>query len=874
MTGQFPKIEGLAPVEEQRKRVEPPAPIPAGPEPPAPRKNSAASRMRKRGVATGGEGRKTTPRDEPRLTGLPFGPARQPEPSSVDRLAGRPERLPEPRIEDLRLPPGTFDDASVDADGTRAAGSAGTATQTMERSAGIAPPPPPPPEPPATKPDLPLDLPPPDENDISSALHGLRDKTDLSNCLIPLLKAINWRGHPRHVAESIPHFLDSLDITSFRNIFANLRFESWPIEIAIRKLDLRLMPCLFLPRNGAAMVAIARKGDKIDIYDGGTDTERTIEPGDMRGTAYIFHQLEEEAARQQTQQRSGWFRTVIERFRTLGYQVFGLTLMLNLLALATPLFVMAVYDKVVATGSIETLSYFAIGVGIAIACDLVIRGVRSRVLAFIGARLDNIVGNAVFQRILFLPPAFTERATVGAQVARIKDFENVREFFTGPMALTFFELPFTLIFVIVIAFLAGPLAFVPLIMMAIFLILGFVIQPLIRASVAKAARGGSRRQELMVETLGNMRAVKTSGAETTWLERFRDYSARSSLNSFYTAQYGSLLNTLSSVLMTASGLATIAFGVFRVLGGNMTIGALVASMILVWRVLGPLQIAFVSMTRLTQVKSSITQINGLMNLKAEREPDEAVLPLKRFAGRVSFSRVSLRYSPEADPALVGVTFDVEPGEVVAVVGGNGSGKSTLLKLLAGLYVQQAGSVRIDDQDVRQLDVIELRHAISYVPQLYTFFYGTIAQNLRLTHPTASDEELHWAADQAGVLEDILALEQGSGKWKRSGFEVRIGDSTAAHMPTSLLQRLNLARGYLKRSPIMLFDEPGNGLDYEGDQTFMKKVERLKGNTTVFIVTHRPSHLRLADKIVWMDTGHVRAVGPAEQVKQQLPPGFL
>jgi len=234
----------------------------------------------------------------------------------------------------------------------------------------------------------------------------------------------------------------------------------------------------------------------------------------------------------------------------------------------------------------------------------------------------------------------------------------------------------------------------------------------------------------------------------------------------------------------------------------------------------------------------------------------------------------VRYSPEADPALVGVTFDVEPGEVVAVVGGNGSGKSTLLKLLAGLYVQQAGSVRIDDQDVRQLDVIELRHAISYVPQLYTFFYGTIAQNLRLTHPTASDEELHWAAEQAGVLEDILALEQGSGKWKRTGFEVRIGDSASAHMPTSLLQRLNLARGYLKRSAIMLFDEPGNGLDYEGDQTFMKKVGRLKGNTTVFIVTHRPSHLRLADKIVWMDAGHVRAVGPAEQVKEQLPKGFL
>jgi len=854
MSGQFPRIEGHDGAPKARPGVEHLQPLPAMPEPPTARKESVASRMRKG-------------------AGLPFSTESKTR-SVGDDLARPSERLPEPRIGEVAMPPGTFAEKTP-GDAAEAAEEA-TGPVKAEEGGGTPPEgsPPSPPEPPDETPRPPLDLPPPDENDLDSALHGLRDKTDLSNCLVPLLRALGWRGHPRHVAESIPHFLDSLDITAFRNIMANLSYESWPIEISLGRMDPRLMPCLFLPMNGDAFVAKERNGDVVEIYDGGAEAEKSVSARDIKGTAYVFHHLEEESGRQQMQQRLGWFRMVIERFRTLGYQVLGLTLLLNLLALATPLFVMAVYDKVVATGSIETLGYFAIGVGIAILCDLVIRGVRARVLAFIGARLDNIVGNAVFQRILFLPPAFTERATVGAQVARIKDFENVREFFTGPMALTFFELPFTTIFIIVIATLAGPLAVVPMIMMAIFIILGFVIQPLIRDSVAKAARGGSRRQELLVETVGNMRSVKTSGAESKWLERYREYSAKSSLNSFYTAQYSALLNTLSSVLMTASGLATIAFGVFRVLEGDMTIGALVASMILVWRVLAPLQIAFISMTRITQVRSSISQINGLMNLKAEREPDTTVQPLKRFEGRVSFSRVSLRYSPDADPALVGVSFDVEPGEVVAVVGGNGSGKSTLLKLLAGLYVQQAGSVRVDDQDLRQLDVIELRHAISYVPQVYTFFYGTIAQNLRLTHPTASDEELRWAADQAGVLDDILALEQGSGKWKRTGFDVRIGDSASAHMPTSLLQRLNLARGYLRRAPIILFDEPGNGLDYEGDQTFMKKVERLKGNTTVFIVTHRPSHLRLADKIVWMDTGHVRAVGPAEQVREQLPEGFL
>lgn len=816
----------------------------------------------------------TTPPVSQRPAEEPGGAAGRP-PGKDDRAAAG--GTPPPRIEDLRLPPETAAHArETEAPGRRTP----DAVRPKSRPEALAEAPPGappvlPPTPPGQQPDagLPAEPAPPDEQDMHSALHALRAETDLSNCLIPLLEALGWRGHPRHVAESIPHFIDSIDITSLRNVMANLHYESWPVEIRIDRIDPRLMPCLFLPNEGDAMVVLGLEPETVRVYDGGAQQYTEIPRKRLRGTAYFFNAVEEDTM-QPVQAKVGWFRAVGERFRGLVYQTLGLTLLLNVLALATPLFVMAVYDKVVPTGSMETLGYFAVGVGIAILCDLIIRGIRARIMSFIGARLDNIVGNAVFQRILFLPPTFTERATVGAQVARIKDFENVREFFTGPMALTFFELPFTTIFIIVIAVLGGPVAIVPIVMVILFILLGAVIQPLIRNSVARAARGASRRQELLIETLGRMRTVKHAGADDTWMERFREYSAKATLNSFYTSQYASLMQTISTVLMTASGLATIAFGVFRVLGGHMTIGALVASMILVWRVLAPLQTAFISMTRLAQVRSSIGQINALMNLKPEREPNKLVTPLKRFEGRVSFSRVSIRYSPEADPALVGVSFDVQPGEVVVIVGGNGSGKSTVLKLLMGMYLPQAGSIRIDDQDIRQLDVIELRHAIAYVPQVFEFFYGTIAQNLRLTNPTASDEELRWAVAEAGCLEDVLALEQGSGKWRRTGFDVRIGDSVAGQIPTSLLQRLNLARGYLRRAPVMLFDEPGNGLDFTGDQAFMRKVDRLRGTTTVFIVTHRPSHLKMADKILWLDSGHVRAFGPADEVQGQMPKEFL
>lgn len=704
-------------------------------------------------------------------------------------------------------------------------------------------------------------------------LAGVKHATDLSNCLVPLLEAMHWQGDPRHVAEALPHFLDEIDVTAFRNAMATLQFESRPFETRLDVIDPRLFPCLFLPRDGEAMVLLEWGSETHRVFDGGLCKEVDVERRRTRGLAYVFRPSNREAERAAIQ-RYGWFRSVAERFRGVGYQILLVSLIINLLALATPLFVKAVYDQVIATGSVPTLWYFAAGVGIAIAADWVLRTVRARILSVVGARLGSIVGNGIFHRILYLPPTFTERASIGSQVARLKDFETIREFFTGPLALILIELPFTLIFVAVIAILGGPVALVPIVMVTLFALLGVVVGPLLRAQVASATRATSKKQELVIETLKNIRAIKYAGAETVWHERFRELSAQASLANFRTAQLSSLVQAMSHVLMIGSGIATVVFGVFRVLSGDMTIGALVASMILVWRVLAPLQTAFLSLARANQVRASISQVNSLMQLKPEREANALVQPLRRFGGSVDFDRVSIRYSPDADPALVGVSFRIEPGEVVAVIGGNGSGKSTVLKLLAGIYTPQAGNIRIDGTDIRQIDPVELRHALAYVPQNRQFFYGTIAQNLRLAEPTATDAELRWACKMAGVLENIEALEQGSGKWRQTGFDVRIGDLAAEQMPSGLMQRLNLARGFLKRAPLMLFDEPGSGLNVEGDKALSAAIEEFRGDSTIFLVTHRPSHIKLADKVIWLDRGAMRAFGPTEQILQSLPEGQI
>ena len=706
------------------------------------------------------------------------------------------------------------------------------------------------------------------------SLGGFNAVTDFAACVMPLLRALNWRGDPRHVAEALPHFAETLDLSGLRDVMANLRYTSKPLRCRLDKIDPRLMPCLFVPDDKPAVIAIGTENGIISIFNGETGSYEAL-TGDAswEGIAFFFSKVDPDLMQMQ-QQKKGWFRTIADRFRPLVYQILGITFLLNVLALATPLFIMAVYDKVVATGSLTTLAYFGVGVGIALVCDLVLRTIRTKIMAYVGARMDNLIGNAVFERILFLPPALTERATIGAQVSRIKDFESVRDFFTGPMALVLFELPFVVIFITVIAILGGPVAFVPIIMLVFFVLLGAVVTPLIKGSVAKAAKATSKRQEFLVEALSHMRAVRYTGSEQRWYERYREMSADASYNNFITSQYSALVMTISHVLMVGAGLSTIAFGVFRVLDGEMTTGGLVASMILVWRVLSPLQTGFMTLSRIEQVRASISQLDNLMNIKAERDFYSKVTPLRNIRGRVTFSRVSLRYRTDADPALIGVGFEANPGEVVIVLGGNGAGKSTILKLVNGMYHPQGGNVRIDNMDIRQMDPVELRHTDAYVPQQAEFFYGTVAQNLRLAKPTATDEDLVWAATQAGCLEEIENMKSGDGNWARYGFEARLSDSNIEQLPTSFVQRLNLARAYLKRAPIYLFDEPGNGLDFEGDKAFMETVMKMRGKTTVLIVTHRPSHIKLADKIVWLENGHLRMSGPAEEVKKHLPRNFL
>ncbi|NKB48618.1 MAG: ATP-binding cassette domain-containing protein [Alphaproteobacteria bacterium] len=676
------------------------------------------------------------------------------------------------------------------------------------------------------------------------------NSSDISACLSPLLQALGLAFNEAQIFEALPHFTEDLDIDGFRNTLANLQFESSSVSIQLADLDPRALPVLYVPNNGSAMVVLFFTGDEALVFDGGAQENRRIKTVNIDGDAYFFRHLEQSEISSRANYRD-WFPALVNRFRPILTLGLGLTLLINLISLGIPLFVMAIYDSVLGTESVSMLMHLVAGAILTVGADFTLRRFRTRAVSYFGARIDNLVGNEVFRRMLYMPPVFTERATISSQVARIKDFDGIRDFVTGPQALVLFELPFTFIFLAAITLLAGPVVFIPIFMIVLFGIMFWLLHGRVSRAVAKSARAAAERQEFVVEAMNNLRSLKYTNSTKIWMDRFRASSSKATLAGFETARINAFVSAISHFIMMSAGIATVAFGAFGVVEGSMSVGALIATMILVWRSLGPLQLAFVALPRLAQIRSGTRQIDAMMRLPQERGREDFVPLAPTVVGHIQFSRINFRYAPDSDPVLWNIDFTAKPGEIIALVGNNGCGKSTIVRLLMALHRPQSGGILIDGRDIRQFDAIELRRLIGYVPQTPRFFYGTIAQNLRLTKPAASDEDLRKAARDAYVLDEIEALPEG--------FETRIGDGKNNKLPGSVMQRLNIARCYLKDAPIVILDEPGNALDFDADQAVMETIHGMRGHKTVLLITHRPSHMRLADKLVTIDRGRIHEI---------------
>jgi len=695
--------------------------------------------------------------------------------------------------------------------------------------------------------------------------HKNKHDIELEGGLRVLLRALGWRGTERLIKEALPHFEKLSTLAQFNQVMENLLFSVEKYHESIRKIDERVLPCIFKSDDGEIFILTEMSGSSLKVYDCMRDQHNVLDLEDpkslsLKGTLYTYkaEDLDEKAAAT----KPGWVRSAFLANRGLIYNALFLSFILGLLALTTPLFVMFIYNRVIGAQSPSMLAQFAIGIVLVLIGVWIIQIIRGKQLAIVGSRLDREIGDNIFQRLLYLSPAYTESASVGAQVARLKDFDRLRDFVSGRFFTTLFDTPFLIIALAIIAILGGWLVLVPVVMILLFVLMSALLHNESQRRILDAGKRGSVLQEFLIESVTDIRTIKFLAAEKRWQLRYRKYSAAAAYASMRTMMLVAIHNAAADFLMTASGLAVLAFGALKIINGTLNVGAMLAIMLLIWRVLAPIKSFFNIYPRIQQMGRSLQQIGRLMQIDPESEPTDLVkFEARRFQGRITFNRVSIRYANTYDPALMGVTFDIKPGQWAAIVGRNGCGKSTILKLILGLYQAQGGSVRIDNQDIRQFNPIELRNGISYLPQTPELFYGSIAANMRLAAPTASDEELNLAAEKAGILQQILAMPEG--------FNTYLRDYSTQKLAGSFQQGICLARVFLKQSKILLLDEPANMLDHQADVHLLQYLKRLHGKATIMMVTHRPSHLKLVDKIIVLDAGQLVMAGTPEEVLPKL-----
>lgn len=687
-------------------------------------------------------------------------------------------------------------------------------------------------------------------------------------CLCALVLKLEPQCRVRRILEALPCDPAPMDEASLLNTMAHLGYVGRPADCDMTEIDERLLPGLFIPGSGTPCIVLGRDGDgQLLFYDPLSRLISLAPPSlDKDGRVWFFQPFDEtmQATAKFMRKGSGrtWFRALLGRFDGTFAQVMAAGFILNVIALATPLFIMVVYDRVIAAGTDGPLPMLVLGALITIGFEWRLRVIRSTGLSWIAGRLDNIVGNRIFAHLIGLSPQLIETASVPAQIARIKTFEAVRDFFSGSVFLSLLEAPFVILSIAAMAVIAGPLALVPTVVLVLYVALFALMRRQVAVSIRIAAKASSARQQFTIETFEKLDSIRAQGLDDKWQDKFRHLSGREMMSHFHLGWLGMVSETLAHALTVLAGTATIGFGVHLIWTGAMTTGALVASMILVWRILTPFYALCTMVPRLEQIRNSIAQVNELMDIETEAAEARSFSRLPYLRGAVGFNNVGFRYADDGDDVFSGLSFEARPGDLVVVTGGNGTGKATLCKLILSMYRPHTGTVRIDGFDIRQLDAPDLRRQIAYVPKTPHIFHGTIGDNLRLGNPVASDADIRAALEKADLWDEVAALAHGVDT---------VIDTHGALKPTaSFATRLSLARAYLHPAAILLIgDLPNTLMSGKAGRNLRDHLVRVKGKQTVILCTYRDDFMKLADTIVWLRGPGSPVCGPRDMMRDRI-----
>jgi ATP-binding cassette subfamily C protein LapB len=693
-----------------------------------------------------------------------------------------------------------------------------------------------------------------DVNDI------VKPQTAAEACLAPTLELFGWAGEGRRIREALPHFDRIEDVEALRVVLTFLGYGTTQRSIKQSEIPSEAMPCLFSRTGADVMLIVDREPDgTLLAFDGSSAVWKQITPTNQLGS--VFFVWNQSGKEEPPEEGNSWLFSAVKRFKPAIVAMLGFSFLGNIAALTLPIFVICVYDLGIGTRSTNTVIMLAVGAGIVITTNLALRSIRARTMAYFGARIDSLISMKSFEVILNMPISMIEAAPIGVQVSRLKQFESMRDFFTGTLASSIVDIPFIFIFIIAIAIWGGHLVWIPISLIVVYAALAAITIPMTRKNVREISAAKQRRHLLLQELFSKRRAIRSLSAEHIWIARHQNLAALIARLSHRAHRFNNVQQNLGEMLVSVAGILTLGLGALQVTNGSMTSGALIGTMALIWRVLAPVQSTYLSLPRIEQAIQTFKQIDRLVKIRSERDARIQRSFFRRFKGKISTQRLAFRYAQRQEAVLRNIQLEIKPGEMVAITGPSGVGKTTLLRMLAGLYPPTFGSVMVDDMDLRQIDQAEWRSQIAFLPDTANFFYGTLAQNIRLSRPDASDAEIMRALTEMG-LDTEERLMSG-------GIDKRLTAADIEKFPDALKQRIALARCFIKDAPIFLLDNPAASLDTSSEVHLINKFAALKGRATVLFTTFRPSHMRLADRVIFLKDGQVTLDGSPEKVLERI-----
>ena len=705
---------------------------------------------------------------------------------------------------------------------------------------------------------------------------GRRESVDdLLECLLVLARTHGRPITPEAAVAGLP--LDAgigLTPSLFERAARRAGLSSRVQACDLDALNQALLPAVLLLEGDRAcvLVALARDGEPAQVIFpelGHTVVALPVEALRQRYVGRVIYarpQLVFDARTPELGQvRKGhWFWSVLKDNRALYRDVLLAAAVINVFAVAMPLFVMNVYDRVVPNHALETLWVLTLGLVLVLVGEFALRIMRGYFVDLAGSRADMRVSADIMARVLDLRME-ARPASAGSFAANLRAFETVRDFISSATVVTLVDLPFATLFLVVIGWIALPMVLPFLVAVPVLLAYAWYVQGTMHALAETSHRASAQRNAALVEGLVGLETLKAHVAESRFQKRWEQSAAQLS-------RVGSQLRLLSSTVTSGATLvqhlvsaSMVVVGVYLIADNQLSMGGLIACYILSSRAMAPFGQTAGLLMRYHRAATALDALDKVMHSEVERPEEKRFISRGRLQGDIEFRDVSFVYPGQQGPVLRNISLSIRSGERVGILGRVGSGKSTLEKLILGLYQPTSGAVLVDGIDVRQLDPAELRRNIGYVQQDVTLFYGSLRENIVLGTPLAEDAEVVKAARIGGVLEFANA--------HPSGFDMLVGERGES-LSGGQRQGVAIARAVIGNPPVLLLDEPTASMDHSSEDAAKRSLAEFSVGHTLIIVTHRTSLLDLVDRIIVLDNGKIVADGPKAQVIEALRQGRI